>query len=366
MKYSRAWAVGAAGIGLVSIASLPACTTDVLVGDMKGATDGGVSDSPEVKGSDSARIPGDSQAPTSEGGASACASSTEGTVLATEATSGIFSIALDAANVYWTFIPTSASALGAVRSVTKSGGVAKTLASGEPEPQAIVVAKSRVYWGDLGGSSTMPSVRSEPSSGGTPEAFSPATPYTFAFVGLAADDANVYWGGANGAVLFEPLAGGAMTNLGAAGMSAFDVAVDADNIYWTGEFATEADPSGTWFVPKAGGAFQLLAAFDTSGIVPRIAADATGVYWSTPAGQVMRAPSVKSSPVTLATGQTVADLAVDGSSVYWSADSSIVKTPIGGGAITTLASHEEAMAIAVDDAFVYWANACGEIKKIAK
>jgi hypothetical protein len=117
-----------------------------------------------------------------------------------------------------------------------------------------------------------------------------------------------------------------------------------------------------------GGAFQLLSSYDTSGPVPRIAADSTGVYWSTPTGQVMRAASVSSSPITLATDQSVSNLALDGTYVYWATGSSVVKVPIGGGTITTLAYQQDgSMAVAVDDDFVYWATQqCGDIKKIAK
>jgi hypothetical protein len=82
----------------------------------------------------------------------------------------------------------------------------------------------------------------------------------------------------------------------------------------------------------------------------------------------MRAASVSSSPITLATDQSVSNLALDGTYVYWATGSSVVKVPIGGGTITTLAYQQDgSMAVAVDDDFVYWATQqCGDIKKIAK
>jgi hypothetical protein len=122
-----------------------------------------------------------------------------------------------------------------------------TLADAEPLPQAVAVAGGHVYWANVGGPTSNPwgagEVRWEPTGGGAPATFSPATtPYPFAFVGLAADDTSLYWGGDNGALLREPLGGGTMTNLGAAGIGALDVAVDADNIYWTGDYATLTPP----------------------------------------------------------------------------------------------------------------------------
>ena len=296
--------------------------------------------------------------------ASVACQGTQGTVIATEAANGWFSLGLDATNVYWTFFSTDP---GAVRTVSKTGGSPTTIADAELQPWEIAVAGTNVYWADTG-LGALSSVRWVPTSGGQPGTFAPNSAYNLLAQGLVADSANLYWGGTNGAILVQPLGGGAATNLipGEA-VSALDVAVDATHVYWTGVGpASSSTPAGVWALSKGGGVAQNVAAFDTVGVVPRIAADATGVYWSTPQGQIMMVPSIGASPVTLATNQTVNDLAIDGTFVYWVAGTSVLKTPIGGGALTTLASLESPVSIAVDDAFVYWGNYCGQIKKIGK
>jgi hypothetical protein len=390
MNVSRFTSTSVVAMGLLGIALEPACTTDELVGVLPTPANDAGRDAPVANEASPPPVTaegGVAKADGSEsGGADEC-ESPGGTLLAREATSGNFALAVDATHLYWSYVPIAsatgdclaAECQGAVREIEKSGGSVVTLAAGEPnlEPFAIPLAYAagNVYWAILGtidGNSSP--VRWVSAAGGTPANFSPPTPYMFAFTGLVADDANLFWGGTNGGLLSEPLGGGVLTNLGASGIGALDVAVDSDNLYWVGGFATETDDSGLWYVPKAGGTPSLVASFSTTGPLSYVATS-SGITWSTSAGEIWHATTVTSTPIQLASKAVGAVFAVDDSSVYWTAQTSaILKEPLDGGTITTVASHQGLstshefgpVAVAVDDANVYWANQCGVIAKAPK
>jgi hypothetical protein len=80
-------------------------------------------------------------------------------------------------------------------------------------------------------------------------------------------------------------------------------------------------------------------------------------------GMVMKVPLAGGTPTTLAMGQnTVFDLAVDSTSVYWNAwgqqtltmtNGSVAKVPLGGGTTTTLAAQAQIYDIVVDGTYLY-------------
>jgi hypothetical protein len=117
-----------------------------------------------------------------------------------------------------------------------------------------------------------------------------------------------------------------------------------------------------------------------------LAIDGTNVYWAnddveagfpTNQGTIALAPLAGSAPTVLASGrQAPAAIAVDATAVYWvdggtgSADGSVNKVPIGGGAVTTLASGISPTAIALDATNVYFAtvsaSGTGRIARVPK
>jgi sugar lactone lactonase YvrE len=83
----------------------------------------------------------------------------------------------------------------------------------------------------------------------------------------------------------------------------------------------------------------------------------------------MKAPLEGGAVTTLASGQQPDSMALDSSNVYWANDSmpsSLVKVPIGGGAVSTLVTtaafglpQDTIGGIAVDAVHVYWDSEYG-------
>jgi hypothetical protein len=284
--------------------------------------------------------------------------------------------------------------------------IATVLASGLRAPGAIAVRSGVVYWVEADGA-----IRSMPTSDGTPAVVGTGCRQTT----LAVDATNAYCAGSDQNVRAIALSGGASTAL-AATEPALDVAVDPSRVYFTtfyGERVTGGNnisvvgavpidggpvlrlatsqllPSSVavgggylyWLdavqddngahpasgvavmrVPVDGGAAASIAS--TTGISPglsgenkAIAIDLSSVYFSNEAA-LLKVPLAGGSPMTLATGFSLA-LAIDDASVYWAtADSggAIMRTPLSGGVSTTLVAGETAASVAVDASHVYWSN----------
>jgi hypothetical protein len=104
-----------------------------------------------------------------------------------------------------------------------------------------------------------------------------------------------------------------------------------------------------------------------------IAVDAANVYWTMNgatdpgAGAVMQVPIGGGTATTLASGQAPPlAIAVDNTSVYWLSADRILNVPIGGGSATTLVSGQSPSAIAVDATSLYWANGDSVMKLTPK
>jgi hypothetical protein len=135
------------------------------------------------------------------------------------------------------------------------------------------------------------------------------------------------------------------------------MAIDAAYVYWT----ECGDPTNGFVrkVPKGGGAVVTLASGDR---LSGIAVDGTNVYWVAgtsdgSSGAIMKVPSGGGTATLLDSREgTPTHLAVDGSYAYWveQMEGSIVRMPLSGGAPETVASVDLPWQFTLTDTDVYW------------
>jgi len=253
-----------------------------------------------------------------------------------------------------------------------------TLASGQPNPAAIVVDSANVYWSTEPPSGNNNGILKVPVGGGTPAVFL----FPSFSIALALDLNNVYFT-TGSAVWLEPKSGGNQTQL-ASGVQVplssttflpiFGLAVDAQNAYMTSTNLGEVVR-----IPLIGNPATPSAVTPyVSGTLPQaVAVDATTVYWTylcqtastggCTSGGVSSAPRLGGPVTSIATGQTYpAGIAVDATYVYWTdnAAGTVMKAPLAGGASITIASGQNyPYGIAIDNTNVYWTNNGGTVMK---
>jgi hypothetical protein len=175
--------------------------------------------------------------------------------------------------------------------------------------------------------------------------------------GIAADDGAAYWTSQQGKVMTAPLDGGAAKPLDPNEGGAAIVLAGNEVLFTTG--------ASVLAVPKAGGASRVVldtfAGPDASSqSFEWLAADSNNVYFTTTSGMVGQAPLDGSGVITaLGTVAFASLVAVDEGYVYWAGtsdkDGDLVKTPIGGGAVTILATGQgQISGIATNAKGVFW------------
>lgn len=149
-----------------------------------------------------------------------------------------------------------------------------------------------------------------------------------------------------------PLRGGTVTTLASDQSSPHDIAIDANNVYWTNSAG-----GSVMKVSLAGGAPTTLASGQSDPY--GIAVDPASVYW-TGGGNVMKASTVGGTPFTLASGQGAGEIAVNATNIYGTVsgvNGAVIAVPLGGGTVATLASGQSTpIGITVDSRSVYWTN----------
>jgi hypothetical protein len=307
--------------------------------------------------------------------------------------------------------------LGGSASCGPGNGKPLVIATGQPNPNALVVDSTSVYWTNSGSSTAGGDVMSAPLCGGTPVTIAPPVmlgPTTEANPnGVVANASDVFWSvtEGNGYILSAPIGGGSTTTLATDQRGPLVLAINGSNLYWLddgfvedgsgaivkmsitgGRPTTLARPKfpdnlavdsddvyftnngGVFKVPTAGGATTTVAAVPAG--ADAIALDAANVYWTVyndpPPSLIMKVPKRGGAPVTLVSSDLVSPsrIASDGSYLYWtdrgpcpspctgltgSGKGTIGKVPVNGGTPVTLATHQLGPgAIFVDGTSVYW------------
>jgi hypothetical protein len=278
---------------------------------------------------------------------------------------GSWSMAVDATDVYW------ADRNGAlVRKVPKLGGKPVALAETQG-PVGIALDDAYVYWIGEGGMGRVP------KKGGAPQVLGPPIPSdTVSF--LALDDTFAYWTVSDGTVMRVPKDGSAapvvLLTLGPSPLSPngpptpVGIAVGSDRVFFTASLdkatINELDSGELASIPKAGDAATTLAPAENTPWA--VALDATTVYWTDnneDGGAVRSVPLGGGAPANVVGGlDSPANLAVLGDMLYFDApgnpvfaDGGISKVPKQGGAPVIVADNLPGpTAMALDDVCVYW------------
>jgi hypothetical protein len=287
-----------------------------------------------------------------------------------------WALAIDTSNVYYTSEGHCADggvSTGTVMSVPIAGGPAVTLAAGQGTPEAIAVNATNLFWvnnSDCSGNGAV--MKSELDGGAVTTLVSGQTKPS----SIAIDSTRVYWTTSDD-VMSATLTGSSVTTLASKQGSSAGVAVETGHVYW----AQSGSPDDVNSVAVTGGttkkvAAGCLGATGGCGGLYGMTADSKNVYWSfIPGGEyydyyVTSVPLAGGAANTLSTDQgLVADLASDGTNLYWTTYGmgasgemglTVAKAPAsgsGGGTVTTLATSQlSPRGIAVDTTSVYWAN----------
>jgi hypothetical protein len=211
-------------------------------------------------------------------------------------------IALDTSTipttVYWVN-----SKEGTVKKVSSSGGVITTLASGQLSPSRLAVTPTTVFWSNSGNSSIM----KVPVGGGAATVVDNATPSPR---GIVVSGLNVYWVG-KATVSKQALAGGGTTQIYAGSIQAAldDIVSDGSNVYFTDQ--------GSGMIFSTGVNGGVASALSSVSSVGGIALTGTTLYW-TNNSTVEKMATTGGVKGTIAVGQSNAAFdAVDPTSVYW-------------------------------------------------
>jgi Carboxypeptidase regulatory-like domain len=292
-----------------------------------------------------------------------------------DALNAIYGLSVVGSNAYW-IDPYN----HALYTVPFAGGSVSTLATGIGVPTvnaaiSLVVTATTAYWseaGTYGGcciQAETGTIKSVPLGGGTVSTLFSGLD---APVALTSDGTNAIWA-ESWRVASAPLAGGVPATL-ASGISTSmaRIAVDASHVYIL-------DDDFIKTLPTAGGTVEKLAASrggiaDVSLVNQDIAVDGTSVYWTVKdiggGPTVQKVARTGGAPVILSVDSTLPNpqdcywrIALDAQSVYWSAGSSqypegcrIMKVPLNGGTTTTLVDYAYLADFTVDGTNVYFSE----------
>lgn len=228
-----------------------------------------------------------------------------------------------------------------------------------PQPNALVVDGSAIYWSDAGTSPSVPGSLLKASLDGTAVTVLVPDLAGIPAFRLAANQARLFWTSSDGVWAVDKV-GGSSQRVASAEQGAEEIAVDATSAYWTNpsmHTIRGLDLTVSTAVPTT---FATASGF-------HIATDSTNVYWlafdSSRYATLMMAPIGGGDPVVLdrrlsPEGDVSGGLGTDGRSVYWSSDSAIMRIDVDGTGFATLANHNQQInSTAIGPTSVYWGAA---------
>jgi hypothetical protein len=188
-------------------------------------------------------------------------------------------------------------------------------------------------------------------------------PYVANAAGPVIGGASAYWIDGNGDLMQCALGGCGSAPSTFANATGSSLAADATNVYWSSWSA------GTVAQCALAGCSAPTILANAQFGPARVAVDATSVYWMTSAtapanldGAIWRcaiggcggSPTIVASGI--ATGNSGAGLAVDGTNVYWTGAAGIMRCSVNGcgSSPTLLVAAASPAAIALDATSVYW------------
>jgi hypothetical protein len=261
-------------------------------------------------------------------------------------------LAVDATSVYWSRDESS----GVLLKAPVTGGTATTLATAQAFPSSIGVDGSGLYWVAVGSNA----VRRVGLSGGTVTTLVTATGASV----LSVFSGNVYYG-TSSIVARVPTGGGAATNL-ANNAIVQRIAADSTGVYFT---STTGGPVSVLRVGTTGGATTTLVSGQT-GSGP-IALGGNFLFFANNAsGSLMRVPKAGGTATEIYSS-TIAytDVAADGTNVYFAngTSGSVMRIAHDGTNGQPLApGGGDIRSVALDATNVYWGTADGRIVKMSK
>jgi hypothetical protein len=209
---------------------------------------------------------------------------------------GLTWVAVDEQSVYWSLGP------GSARSVARApidGGPEITIASSDSPVEVLAVGGGTVYW-----TTTAHALMKVAREGGTPIVVAEqVNPF------IAVDADNVYWARAGSIMKTSTMTGESILLVAGSPTS---LAVDATHLYWVAGGSVMS-------VSLEGGMPQQVSAGPDDDAM-NVAADASGVYWTTTRGYIFRGEWWGNSrPVGGAgtPGYLAYGTALDATSIYW-------------------------------------------------
>jgi hypothetical protein len=257
---------------------------------------------------------------------------------------------------------TSATATGAIYSMSLSGGGAINLTQGYNQnfPEGITVDSTYVYWTNTGDNT----VKRMPLGGAAAPVTVASSQQNPTF--MAIDATNVYWTNDNtpGAVMKMNRSTSVVSTLAGGLGDPAGIAVDSTYAY----VADTGDDYVIKVLLSTGAVAAQLTTFQNNPFA--LAIDSTNVYFTNSAStgdarQVAQSASMNAGTV-LGSSSLPTGIASDGTNVYYLGGPSLWKCPVGmATGCKVLAAADAGGFVAVDATSVYWTNyTSGNVKKI--